>query len=73
MTKEEEARSILKEKGYYVGNLWSVDDVKSLFKCDDDEAYGVLDEALQTDGVMIHIWESIEDIGTNHKLNKIED
>lgn len=43
----ESAKQFLKENGYYVDNLWHIDDVKIHFKCTDEEAYDVLDDVLR--------------------------
>jgi hypothetical protein len=59
----ENARKVLKENGYFVDNLWHVDDVKSKFKCDDDVAQGILDEALTNEATMEQIWFSIGEFG----------
>ena len=40
--KIETFKSGLEAEGYYCGNLWHVDDVKSKFNCTDDEAYEAL-------------------------------
>jgi len=55
----EEAKAYLTEQGFYTGNLWSVQDVKDNYECDDDEAQDILDEALQNDATMEQIWNSI--------------
>ena len=45
---------------YQTENLWCVEDVKSKFKCDDDDALEVLESALTNDATMEQIWCSIE-------------
>jgi len=49
----------LRENYYQTENLWCIDDVKGNFDCDDDEAMGVLEDALQNDATMEHIWFAI--------------
>jgi uncharacterized protein (DUF433 family) len=56
----EEAKAYLTEQGFYTGNLWSVQDVKDNYECDDDEAQDILDEALQNDVTMEQIWNAID-------------
>ena len=34
---EEQAKEVLRAKGYFVDNLWHVDDVKLRWNCTDDE------------------------------------
>lgn len=54
------ARAVLKICGYYVENLWHIDDVKGLHDCSDDDAYDILDEAMQNDATYQQIWMSID-------------
>ena len=59
-----EAKKVLKENGYFVDNLWHVDDVKSKFKCDDDDvAQEILNQALTNEATMEQIWFSIGEFG----------
>lgn len=37
MTEVEKARQVLRDNGYFVDNLWHVDDVKERYNCTDDE------------------------------------
>lgn len=45
---------------YQTQNLWCIEDVKSKFKSDDDEALEVLGSALTNDATMEQIWYAIE-------------
>jgi hypothetical protein len=45
---------------YQTENLWCIEDVKSKFKCDDDEALEVLESALTNEATMEQIWYAIE-------------
>jgi hypothetical protein len=45
---------------YQTENLWCVEDVKSKFKCDNDDALEVLESALTNDATMEQIWCAIE-------------
>jgi hypothetical protein len=65
MDKIEQAKSILRDAGYFVDNLWSVDDVKSIYKCDNDVAQEILNDALTNDGTMEQIWFAI-----NFRINE---
>lgn len=56
----EQAKKVLENAGYYCDNLWKLEDVQSKFNCTDDEAYDVLDEALQNDATMEQIWFAID-------------
>ena len=50
----------LKERGYFVDNLWKTDDVFRLFNCTSEEAQEVLEQALTNDATMEQIWLAIE-------------
>lgn len=56
----QEAKNILEERGNYLGNLWSLADVQEKYDCTDEEAYKVLDQALQNDATMSQIWYAID-------------
>ena len=63
------AKALLKSHGYFVDNLWSVDDVQGMFDCDDDTAQEVLYDALTNENVMSNVWISIEICGKEfHEL-----
>jgi len=61
--KIEEAKTLLKSNGYQVDNLWSIEDVQAKFDCTDDEAYGLMYEALTNDATMEQVWLAIDIIG----------
>ena len=69
---EKEAKEFLRKNGYYVGNLWSVADVKHKFKCTDEEAQIVLDGALNNDATMEQIWYAIDVHGENEGLERVK-
>ena len=54
------ARSILRSYGYYVENLWHIEDVKLNHECDDDDAYDILDNALSNEATFEQIWLAID-------------
>ena len=72
-TKIEEAKRILEEAGYQVQNLWCIEDVQSKFNVDDDEAMGILVDAMQNDATMEQIWFAIEFHGEDKGHTLIED
>jgi hypothetical protein len=57
----EEAKQVLKDAGFFTDNLWHVDDVKSKFKCTNDQAQDILNTALT--GMIGEIHEAIEEAG----------
>ena len=65
------ARQTLKDAGFFVDNLWCIDDVKSKFNCTDDEAYDVLDDALTNDMTYEQIWSAIDIVGQSKSLTEI--
>jgi hypothetical protein len=43
MTEIEKAKKTLKDAGYYVDNLWSIEDVKKDWRCTDKQSFEILD------------------------------
>lgn len=56
------ARALLRSKGYYVDNLWHVDDVMDTHKCSKDISYEVLNYALTDEFITSEIFEKIDSI-----------
>lgn len=67
----EQAKQVLEDAGYYCGNLWKVEDVQGKFNCTDDEAYRVLDKALQNEATMDQIWFAISFHGEDNDLKRV--
>lgn len=57
--KIEQARQTLKEVGYFVDNLWSIEDVQGNYNCTEEEAQQVLHKVLTNDATMEQIWFAI--------------
>jgi hypothetical protein len=68
-----QARAFLSSKGYHTNNLWHIADVKSKFKCSDDEAMDILIGALNNEATMEQIWLAIEMYANDKNLEKIEE
>jgi hypothetical protein len=58
--KAEQAKATLKELGYYVDNLWQIEDVKGHYDCTDEEAYSILNDVLNSDRIKSEINETID-------------
>lgn len=56
----EQAKAILKQHGYFVDNLWTVNDVTDRYECNVEEAYRVLDIALTSKYMIEHIWLAVD-------------
>ena len=67
------AKAVLKDNGYFVDNLWHVDDVKAKFNCDDEKAQDILFESLTNEATMEQIWFSIGEFGNIKGLEEIND
>jgi hypothetical protein len=68
----ESARQVLRDAGYFTGNLWHVDDVKGRFECDDDTAQEILQLALTNEYTMECIHHSIKHLAELNDLKSIE-
>jgi hypothetical protein len=66
----EEAKEVLRANGYFVDNLWHVDDVKLRYNCDDEVAQDILDRALTNDATMEQVWFSIDMVAQDEGLIK---
>ena len=72
MNPEEISREFLKSKGYYVDNLWSIDDVQEHYECTDQEAYKILDRTLQHEWMMEQIFDMIDESAETYELKRKE-
>lgn len=65
-----QARELLEKNGYFVKNLWHVDDVMSSYNCSEEVAQSVLYDALTHDYIMENIWYTIQEIATDLNLEE---
>jgi hypothetical protein len=68
----EDARKILENNGYFVANLWHVYDVTSTYRCTNEQAYGILNDALTNEYIMEQIWDAIDSVAEDLNLEKNE-
>ena len=54
------AKQVLKDAGYYVDNLWHVNDVLNYYECTDNKAQEILNKALTNEWLIGQINELIE-------------
>lgn len=59
------AKLVLKQAGYFVDNLWHVNDVKDRYECDDDTAQDILHHALTHPYIVERVFEIIQDTFTD--------
>lgn len=59
MDKIQQAKAILREAGYFVDNLWTLDDVQSRYECDNETAQEILDYVLTNESLVEDIFELI--------------
>jgi len=60
-------KNILQNNGLFTDNLWCVDDVKCVVKCDDDdECIEILNDALTEDYTYTTIWDAIKRCGVEN-------
>jgi hypothetical protein len=70
----EQAKEVLRANGYFVDNLWHVDDVKLRYNCNDDEvAQDILDRALTNDATMEQVWFALDMVAQDEGLELKED
>lgn len=64
-----QAKEVLRNAGYFVDNLWHVDDVKSRFECEDNEiAQNILYNALTNEHTMDQIWFALHMVAEDNGL-----
>ena len=61
MITENDARAFLQMQGYYVDNLWHIDDVQNNHDLSDEAAYEILDKVMQSEYMMSNIFEMIDE------------
>jgi hypothetical protein len=66
-----QAKELLRSKGYFVANLWNVNDVKDNYECNDEQAQAVLYEALTNEDTMEQIWFKINLIALEQGFKQI--
>jgi hypothetical protein len=59
MDKIQQAKAILREAGYFVDNLWTLDDVQSRYECTNEQAQEILDYVLTNERLVEDIFELI--------------
>jgi hypothetical protein len=57
----------LKNRGYFVDNLWHIEDVQDRFECTDDEAMEVLDTVFSENS---NTWDMIDIVGNDKGLKE---
>ena len=50
------AKAVLKAAGYFVDNLWHVEDVQAKFDCSPIDAMSVLNRALTNEATFSQVW-----------------
>ena len=55
----EQAKEVLRNAGYYVDNLWTIQDVQDRFECNDETAQEILHDALTNEYIVEQIFEQI--------------
>jgi hypothetical protein len=61
MNEIEKAKQILRDAGYFVDNLWHIDDVQQNYDCTDEQAMEVLECALTNEYTQEQIFDAIDD------------
>jgi hypothetical protein len=68
LSEVDRAKAILKLNGYYVDNIWHIDDVKMLYSCTDGQAYEVLDDVLNQESLFLDVYTSIDQVAKDMDL-----
>jgi hypothetical protein len=65
-----DAKKILENHGFFVDNLWHINDIKCNYKCSEDKAQEILYNALTNEYVMQAIWDSIDYFAEDMNLKR---
>jgi hypothetical protein len=72
MNEIQQAKEVLRNAGYFVDNLWHVDDVPNIeASLSKDQSIKILDMALTNEATMDQIWMSIQ-IATDILTEKLK-
>jgi len=72
-TEINKAKEVLRKAGYFVDNLWHVDDVKLRFQVfDNEDAQDILNDALTNEWVFDQIWDAIRDVAEDKGFKTLE-
>jgi hypothetical protein len=67
-----EAKEVLRKAGYFVDNLWHVNDVKDKFLVlDNEDAQEILEDALTNEWIMEQIHLTVDDVAISKGYKKM--
>jgi hypothetical protein len=69
---EARARALLRSKGFFVENLWNVDDVLQNYNCNRGKAYDVLSIAMNNEATIEQIFLSIDYTCEDLEIKKLK-
>lgn len=68
-----QAKEVLRNAGYFVDNLWHIQDVMDRYECDEETAMEVLDSALTNDATMEQIHFAVRLMAEDMELKEHDD
>lgn len=71
VVKVNEALDYLTSQGYFVENLWHIDDVQDIFNCTEQQAREVLDRAVCGEYIIEQINDRIMTFGRKDNLKEL--
>jgi hypothetical protein len=71
MSEIEKAKQVLRQNGYFVDNLWRVEDVQSKYNCTEEQAQVILEQSLTNEATMEQIWFSIKEFSELANLKEV--
>lgn len=67
------AMDVLRQNGYFVDAIWSIEDVQNSYICSDEQALNVLREVILGDDYCAFVNELISNEAQFQNLSRIED
>lgn len=72
MSEIEKAKEVLRKAGYFIDNLWHINDVKDRFECDDETAQSILYDSLTNEYIVEKVFCQIIDFASCEDLKEKE-
>jgi len=55
-----DAKEVLRQAGFYMDNLWHLDDVQMLYRCNDEQAMAILEDAVGHEESVEQVFHAIK-------------
>ena len=67
------AKKLLEDEGYHVGNLWRTEDVCNRYDCTSEDAEEILEDVIESQYISEIIFEMIDESSEEMNFKRLED